>query len=119
MAACPQPTQALAPTARRRDLILRGWTINAVNPKGTVFMLAVVPQFLQLGAPLLPQYLVVGLTLGFTDLVVMAGYTLLAARVSGALKSARHQRRLNRVFGGLFVLAGVLLASFKRDAPLG
>lgn len=104
------------PHTRRRDLVLRGWTINAVNPKGTVFMLAVVPQFLQLTEPLLLQYLVVGLTLGFTDLVVMAGYTLLAARVLGALKSARHQRRLNRVFGGLFVAAGLLLAGFKRGA---
>ena len=30
----------------RRQLVLRGWAINAVNPKGTVFLLAVVPQFL-------------------------------------------------------------------------
>lgn len=108
---------ASAAPARRRDLVLRGWTINAINPKGTVFMLAVVPQFLQLDAPLLLQYLVVGLTLAFTDVVVMAGYTLLAARVLGALRSARHQRVLNRVFGGLFVLAGLLLATFKRSAP--
>lgn len=100
----------------RRDLVFRGWTINAINPKGTVFMLAVVPQFLQPDAPLLMQYLVVGLTLAFTDLVVMAGYTLLAARLLGALRSARHQRVLNRVFGGLFVLAGLLLATFKRSA---
>ena len=28
----------------RRQLVLRGWMINAVNPKGTVFLLAVVPQ---------------------------------------------------------------------------
>jgi homoserine/homoserine lactone efflux protein len=31
-----------------RSLILRGWGVNAINPKGTVFMLAVVPQFLEL-----------------------------------------------------------------------
>jgi len=27
----------------RRSMVLRGWMVNAVNPKGTVFMLAVVP----------------------------------------------------------------------------
>ena len=98
----------------RRSMILRAWMINAVNPKGTVFLLAVVPQFMSLSQPLLPQYLVIAATLAFTDLVVMAGYTLLASRVLGALKSPAHIRALNRTFGGLFVLAGSLLAMFKR-----
>jgi homoserine/homoserine lactone efflux protein len=98
----------------RRSMVLRGWMINSVNPKGTVFLLAVVPQFLNLAQPLAPQYLVIAATLSFTDLVVMAGYTALAARVLGALKSTTHIRLLNRTFGGLFVLAGTLLAFFKR-----
>ncbi|HSX94745.1 MAG TPA: LysE family transporter [Hydrogenophaga sp.] len=106
-----------AATSRRpRDLITRGWIINALNPKGTVFLLAVVPQFLDLTQPLAPQYLVIGLTLGFTDLVVMAGYTALAARLLRTLKSTAHIRTLNRVFGTLFVVAGGLLAMFKRSA---
>lgn len=103
-----------ASTVSARQMILRGWMINAVNPKGTVFLLAVVPQFLDLAAPLWAQYLVIGCTLMFTDLVVMAGYTALAARVLSALKSTAHMRAMNRVFGGLFVLAGTLLATFKR-----
>jgi homoserine/homoserine lactone efflux protein len=95
-------------------MVLRAWMINAVNPKGTVFLLAVVPQFLNLSQPLLAQYLIIAATLGFTDLVVMAGYTALAARVLGALKSPAHIRAMNRSFGALFVLAGSLLALFKR-----
>jgi homoserine/homoserine lactone efflux protein len=98
----------------RRSLVLRGWGINAVNPKGTVFLLAVVPQFLDLGHLLLPQYAVVAATLGFTDLVVMAGYTALAAKVLSALKSEAHIRTLNRSFGALFIGAASLLATFKR-----
>jgi homoserine/homoserine lactone efflux protein len=100
----------------RRAMIFRGWTINAVNPKGTVFMLAVVPQFLVLSEPLLPQYLLIGATLSFTDFVVMAGYTALAAKVLTALKEVSHVRAMNRVFGAFFVLAGTLLALFKRSA---
>ena len=102
------------PTVTRRSMILRAWMINAVNPKGTVFLLAVVPQFMVLSHPLLPQYLIIAATLAFTDLVVMAGYTALAARVLGALKSPYHIRAMNRVFGTLFVVAGSLLALFKR-----
>lgn len=99
----------------QRSLILKAWMINIVNPKGTVFLLAVVPQFITLSAPLVPQYLTIGATLAFTDMVVMAGYTALASRVLGALKEPSHIRAMNRTFGGLFVVAGSLLAFFKRS----
>jgi len=98
----------------RRDLFMRGWIVNALNPKGTIFLLAVVPQFLELSRPLLPQYAVIALTLAFTDLVVMAGYTALASRVLRALKAPGHIKAMNRGFGGLFIAAGTLLALFKR-----
>jgi homoserine/homoserine lactone efflux protein len=98
----------------RRTLVLRGWMVNAVNPKGTVFLLAVVPQFLDLAHPLATQYAVIGATLGFTDLVVMGVYTVLASRVLRLLKSSQQIRTLNRVFGSLFVAAGGLLALVKR-----
>lgn len=98
----------------RRSLILRGWGLNAVNPKGTAFMLAVVPQFIDPARPLALQYAVIGATLVFTDLVVMAGYTALASHVLAVLKSPRQVRTMNRLFGSLFVVAAALLASFKR-----
>ncbi len=113
----PEPLVAAGAEATqvtRRQLVLRGWMINAVNPKGTVFLLAVVPQFLDLHASLSHQYLVIACTLAFTDSVVMAGYTALAARVLSALRSARQIKIMNRTFGSLFVLAGMLLATFKR-----
>ena len=98
----------------RWQLVLRGWGVNAVNPKGTVFLLAVVPQFLDPARPLGMQYLVIGASLAFTDSVVMGGYTALAARVLALLRTPRQMRMLNRVFGGFFVGVGVLLATFKR-----
>jgi len=100
----------------QRALILKAWMINVVNPKGTVFLLAVVPQFINPAQPLAQQYLIIGATLALTDLVVMTGYTALAAKVLGALKEPAHIRAMNRVFGSLFVLAGTLLALFKRAA---
>jgi homoserine/homoserine lactone efflux protein len=100
----------------RRSLVWRAWLINALNPKGTAFMLAVVPQFLDLSQPLALQYLVITATLSVTDLVVMAGYTALASKVLSLLRSPRQIRWMNRAFGGLFVAAGALLATFKRSA---
>ncbi len=101
-------------TATRCELVLRGWMINAVNPKGAAFMLAVVPQFLELTRPLPMQYLVIALTLALTDLVVMASYTALASRVQHLLRTPAQMRTVNKVFGAIFVAAGVLLAGFKR-----
>jgi homoserine/homoserine lactone efflux protein len=105
-----------APALTRKQLVLRGWAINATNPKGTVFMLAVVPNFIDLSHPLIPQYIVIMLSLSFTDLVVMAGYVALASRVLRALNEPHHVRLMNRCFGGLFVVAGTLLAAFRRTA---
>ncbi|MDR3371510.1 LysE family transporter [Rhodoferax sp.] len=112
-----RPMVALSDTGEvvtQRALILKGWMINVVNPKGTVFLLAVVPQFINVQHPLTPQYLIIGATLAFTDMVVMSGYTALASRVLGALKEPSHIRAMNRTFGSLFVVAGSLLALFKR-----
>jgi homoserine/homoserine lactone efflux protein len=98
----------------RRAVVLRGWGVNALNPKGTVFLLAVLPQFIAAGAPLLPQYLAIGATFGVVECIVMGGYVALASRLLGALRSPRQIRWLNRSFGSLFVMAGAALALFKR-----
>ena len=105
-----------APVLTRKQLIVRGWAINATNPKGAVFMAAVVPNFIDLSHPLIPQYLIIMASLSVTDLVVMAGYVALASRVLRALNEPHHVRLMNRCFGGLFVVAGTLLATFRRSA---
>ncbi|WP_167146347.1 homoserine/homoserine lactone efflux protein [Pseudomonas sp. OTU750018] len=109
--------QTERPIGRPLTLVLRGFLVNFSNPKAIVFMLAVLPQFLNPQAPLLMQYMVMGVTMICVDLIVMAGYTGLAARVLGALRSPRQQKLMNRTFGALFVGAAALLASVRR-APV-
>ena len=104
-----------APVSNRVSaLVLRGFLINASNPKATVFMLAVLPQFIQPQMPLLPQYAVITVTMVIVDMIVMAGYTGLAAKVLRLLRSPRQQRAMNRTFAGLFGAAALFLASFRR-----
>lgn len=102
------------PAASRWSIVARGWALNTVNPKGTLFMLAVVPQFLDPARPLVPQYLAIAATLAFTDLVINAGYTAFAARALAALRTPRQVRWVNRVFGSLFIALATLLATVKR-----
>ncbi len=108
--------QADARRSRPLALVLRGFIVNASNPKAIVFILAVLPQFLDTERPLLAQYLLMTLTMVSVDLVVMAGYTGLAARVLRLLRAPRQQRLLNRIFGGLFGAAAGLLATIRQAA---
>ncbi|MNJ68192.1 Homoserine/homoserine lactone efflux protein [compost metagenome] len=80
-------------------------------------MLAVLPQFINPHAALLPQYLIITATMVTVDLLVMAGYTGLAARVLRLLRTPKQQRRMNRTFAGLFLGAATLLATIRR-APV-
>jgi homoserine/homoserine lactone efflux protein len=107
---------APAGSAGAVSMMTRGALVNLTNPKGLVFLLAVLPQFVVPSSPLLPQYLVIGATMVVVDLVVMGGYAGLAARVLGFLSTPRQQRAVNRVFSGLFAAAAVVLSFVRRAA---
>lgn len=91
-------------------LVISGFFVNMSNPKAIVFLLAVLPQFLDLSKPQWPQYLIMACTMIAIDLIVMAGYTGLAAKVLRLLKSPRQQKVMNRTFVGLFAGAAFLLS---------
>ncbi|CAN5587981.1 LysE family transporter [soil metagenome] len=97
-------------------LLSRGALVNLTNPKGLVFLLAVLPQFVVPSAPLLPQYLIIGLTMVAVDLVVMGAYSGFAATVLGWLSTPRQQLTVNRVLSGLFAAAAVVLSFVRRAA---
>jgi len=101
------------PEASVWKLVRTGLLVNLTNPKSIIFLAAFLPQFVQHGAPQAPQYLILGLTVLAMDWLVMIGYALLAASVRGALSTPVALRRGNRVFGSLFIGAGVVLAAAK------
>lgn len=115
--AAPVPMAAVdrdATNVSARTLMVKGWAVNATNPKGLVFMMAVMPQFIDSQAALWSQYLAIAATMACTDFVAMAIYTAFAARVLAFFRSEAQIRFLNRLFGGLFVAAATALATFKR-----
>ncbi|MCD6661906.1 MAG: LysE family transporter [Comamonas sp.] len=113
-AASPAPAQVAPLSVRQR--FLRGLLTNATNPKGIVFMVAVLPQFIDPARALAPQLLVLLATTISVDLVVMHGYALLAASLRGWLKSARAQRTQNRIAGAVLMAMGASLAFIGRVA---
>ncbi|MCE0555831.1 MULTISPECIES: homoserine/homoserine lactone efflux protein [unclassified Motilimonas] len=84
--------------------------VNVTNPKSIVFLVALLPQFIDPNAAQAPQFLILGTTSVLVDMVVMIGYALLATRLAFFIRSERHMRLQNRIFGGMFIGAGSLLA---------
>ncbi|CAI8990493.1 LysE family transporter [Pseudomonas marginalis] len=105
---------AIRPLGKPMAMMFRGFLVNASNPKALVFMLAVLPQFVNPQAPLLVQYLIIGATMISVDMIVMAGYTGVASKVLRLLRTPKQQKRVNRTFAGLFVGAAGFLASLHR-----
>jgi homoserine/homoserine lactone efflux protein len=102
-----------------REVFMRGFFVNLTNPKGIIFFAAILPQFIEVARPQLPQYAILAATTFAVDLVIMMGYTALAAKVLRVMKDPSHLRWVNRGLGGAFVVAGLALAGFRRAAHIG
>lgn len=92
-------------------MLRRGFWVNLLNPKAIVFFLAFLPQFIRVDEPLLPQYIVITLTVVGVDVAVMWFFFAATARpFRRFVSSVRGQRVLNTIFGVLFIaVAGLLL----------
>ena len=106
--------ETVVPSARKR--ILTGFLTNATNPKGIIFMVAVLPQFITQGLPLLPQLMILAATMCCVDMVVMHGYAFLASSMQRFFRDAGAVKKQNRVFGGLLMAVGTALFFVKRGA---
>ncbi|WP_018987936.1 homoserine/homoserine lactone efflux protein [Aromatoleum toluclasticum] len=111
------PVELLEDGAEARDargMYLQGVLVNLTNPKAIVFMVALVPQFIDPQLPQWPQFFIIAATMVGVDMIVMSCYALLAGRCRRWLRSPRMMKAQNRVFGGMFVAAGSLLAASSR-----
>ncbi|GAB3226836.1 LysE family transporter [Pseudaeromonas pectinilytica] len=107
-------TEQQQPQVDPLAMIMKGFLVNISNPKAIVFMLAVLPQFIDPAQALIPQYGIMMLTMITVDMIVMAGYTCLAVKVLLFLRTPRQQRILNRSFASLFLGAASLLSFVHR-----
>ncbi len=93
-------------------IVLRGFFINILNPKLSIFFLAFLPQFVTgdiTGA--LSQMLVLSGVFMLMTLVVFIAYGLLANQVRHLVSSSpRIIRGIQKAFAGMFVALGVKLA---------
>jgi homoserine/homoserine lactone efflux protein len=92
-------------------LFLLGFAIEMSNPKAVLYYGSLLPQFIDLGRPLLPQFAIMCLATLAMQLPIYAGYALVGDRiVKGGIKPVV-AAWLNRIAGGALILAGIKMAS--------
>ena len=99
-----------APPLSARRAMREAYVVTALNPKGIVFFVAFVPQFLDPARPFLTQAAVLVGTFVTLAALNAAVYAALAARLSGAVRRPGLRRWLNRAGGTVLVGAGVAVA---------
>jgi len=90
-----------------------GFLTSVLNPKSLVFYLAFLSQFVDISAPLRPQYIVLVLTAASVAGLVLGGYALLAARLRKHISAASAQRKASGI-SGLFYIAGGAYVAITR-----
>ncbi len=101
--------------ASKRRLFSQGFLVGASNPKALLFFGALFPQFIVPNEPYLPQFLVLGSTFVFFELLWLTIYALSAARAKVWLQQPRRATLFNRATGVVFLMAAGILATSKRS----
>ena len=85
---------------RPSRMFLQAYIVTALNPKGIVFFIAFVPQFVAASSPVLPQFIIMT--------------TTLASALRERFRNPAAMRRLTRTGGAVMIGAGLLTALTRR-----
>jgi threonine/homoserine/homoserine lactone efflux protein len=103
-----KPARSLAALYRN------GFLISSSNPKAILFATALLPQFINVAVPTLPQFGVLVVTFAVIEVswyLVYAGFGL---RIGAMLKSRSVAKAFNRITGGVFIGFGAMMALVRR-----
>jgi threonine/homoserine/homoserine lactone efflux protein len=106
----PEPAQATMRPPSRHTAFRDGLATSLANPKLAVFFVALFPQFVADGAPVLPPALAMA---GLIVLLDLAWYSTLAALVDRSRRAfveSELMRRLERLMGAVLIGLGVRVA---------
>ena len=110
------PAEVLKPTAPSSMWRLFGntWLVTALNPKGIVFFVAFLPQFLDRHGDVNHQLWVLAITFVVMATINATLYAVFAATAASFLASRRAQRGFNVAGGSLLSIAGAWALLAKR-----
>jgi threonine/homoserine/homoserine lactone efflux protein len=96
-------------------LFINTYLVTALNPKGIIFFVAFVPQFVSNQGNVANQLWILAVTFVVLAALNATAYAVFASRARQLLASRRAQRRFN-LFGGLLLTAAGVWAMLARRA---
>lgn len=100
----------------QQTLLRSAYVVTALNPKGIVFFVAFLPQFVVPGAPALPQFVILGATFLVLAALNAMLYALFAGQLRASLKNATVRRWFDRCGGTALISAGIITAAMQRGS---
>ena len=101
--------KTLAPT-KSRHLYRQGILVALTNPKAIVFTTALFPQFIDPTGSLPLQFSILVFTFMSFSFICLLGYGIAAQRAKHKSSGLFANRIMNKLFGGIFVSAGLAMA---------
>ena len=110
----PEPARELSHRAFRDGIL-----VAIGNPKSLIYIVALLPPFVDAKAPVAPQLLVLALLAMAIDVALGLVYILAGSRLAAAMERPATRKRLDRTVGTIFILIalGILAELFWRGAP--
>ncbi|SAI40252.1 amino acid efflux protein [Bordetella ansorpii] len=112
--AAPIESRAPAVLASRWKVFGSTYLVTALNPKGIIFFIAFLPQFIRPEAPAAPQLWVLSLTFVAMGTLNATLYAAFAAQARRLLASPSAQRRFHLAGGSLLSVAGLWALAARR-----
>ncbi|WP_321369398.1 LysE family translocator [uncultured Desulfuromusa sp.] len=94
-----------------KKIFIQALGVALSNPKAIVFLTALLPQFMHVEQPIVPQFFILIATLMFFSFAFLMFYALLAHKAKFWLLKPQRMKTFSRVSGSIFVGFGALLAA--------
>ncbi len=96
-------------------LFVNTWLVTALNPKGIIFFVAFLPQFLNTAEPVAPQLWILACTFVLLATINATMYAVFAGTARRILRSPKAHKRFNLAGGSMLTVAGIWALSAKRQ----
>ena len=96
---------------RFRKAFLRGFILELSNPKALLYFSALLPQFINIHQPIVPQLAILGLVTLMLDLICYSAYAYFAYHSTKHGLKPLTVKIINRTAGSFLIFAGLKMAT--------
>jgi len=100
----------------RKKLFMNTYLVTALNPKGIIFFVSFLPQFINPNGNVQFQLWTLAITFVILATLNASLYAIFASKAKEYLTSAKSQKRFNILGGSLLTMAGIWALNIKHNS---